>query len=148
MADDIVVDDFPKISKRPMTCCGMLEAWGFSEPYQRGTRTIQKKYDPDPQILPNMVKPDPAQVKIRFERVLKEQTQDIWRPLNCALISLANTQLTQIKEAEAAGFKKVFEFYNPNSGNMVGIYTHTLWKNEEEFLKSMVYRKRYEPDLD
>ena len=145
MAEEIV-DAFPKIVRRPMTCCGLLEAYGFSEPYQRGVREVL--FMDGPRTIPHRITADSDQVKKRLQLVIEDQTSNIWHPLNCALISLADIQLTQIREAEAAGFVKVFEFWNPNSGNKVGLYTHTLWKNEEEFHKSDVYKKRHEEYKD
>jgi hypothetical protein len=52
---------------------------------------------------------------------------------NCAMITLSEVQGTAIERATEAGFKKVFEFYNPNSTNMIGIYVKTLFDGSEDF---------------
>jgi hypothetical protein len=40
------------------------------------------------------------------------------------------------REAVKRGWTKVFEFYNPNSENMVKIYTKVLWKSEAEYYQA------------
>lgn len=146
-----IIDKMPVIEDRPMTCCGMLMAHGFNEKYQNGTRSVPVGWrEPNGEKieLPNFKTANLDIQKKRFQKVIAAQTKDIWAPRNCAVVTLSSTQRTEIEAAKASGFKCVFEFYNPNSGNMVGIYTHTLWDNDSEFMKSDVYKQRNIEDDD
>jgi hypothetical protein len=105
-----------KIVHKPMECCGMLAADGFSwtDDDGRERRTTAEER------------------QAYFERILEAQ-RDWLR--SCALISLSSDQETVLKEARANGFEVIHEFYNPNSGNQVYLLVKSLWKTSGEYRK-------------
>jgi hypothetical protein len=98
----------------PMKCCGMVEASGISFRSFNEDRTekeMQAKWD------------------TLFDLIEEHQKR---HRRNCAMITLAAQEVAEA-EAIKRGWTKVFEFYNPNSENMVKIYTKVLWESEEEY---------------
>jgi hypothetical protein len=104
-----------KIVDRPMTCCGMLEASGFNDIVkdELGTR-----YANDNDRLGFFAAIEQAQVEDKR---------------NCALISLSDDQPSALAQAKQHGYRVVFEFYNPNSGNKVYLLTKLLWEDTNEY---------------
>lgn len=104
-----------------MRCCGVIGGDGFDEPVSTGggwrcsaNRDIEERLD-----------------------YLIKQSENNNR--SCALIFLSENQYSAMRLAEEKGFKKVHSFYNPNSGNMVHIYVHTLYSTEEEWKEDQSY---------
>jgi hypothetical protein len=103
-----------KIVQKPMECCGMLAADGFSfDSNDRRTSTLDRQ--------------------IYFDQI--DAAQKEWTR-SCAIISLSSAQGAVIEEAKRNGFVIIHEFYNPNSGNKVFLMTKTLWKDREDYSKS------------
>jgi hypothetical protein len=100
------------IEQKPMGCCGMLSASGFT--YDEND---DKLHEDDREEF--------------FDRIFEAQ-QEYDR--SCALISLSSRQPAEIEHAKKRGFKIIHEFFNPNSGNTVYLMTHTLWKTYDEYL--------------
>jgi hypothetical protein len=104
----------------PMKCCGMVEASGIavSWSYNEETETSYR---------------DPAKWDTLFNLIEEHQKK---HRRNCAMITLA-AQPEAEREAINRGWTKVFEFYNPNSENMVKIYTKVLWESEEDYKQAL-----------
>jgi hypothetical protein len=104
----------------PMKCCGMVEASGFSfYPFTKeGGYLTEEQRQANWDTLFNLI----------------EEHQKKHRR-NCAMITLA-AQPEAEAQAINRGWTKVFEFYNPNSENMVKIYTKVLWKSEAEYYQA------------
>jgi hypothetical protein len=103
------------IQDMPMSCCGMLEAQGFSSVV----------HEPG-----NAHYANDADREEFFKRIDKHQREGT---RNCALISLSEEQKDALRQAKKSGFQIVFEFYNPNSGNQVYLLTKTLWSDDQDY---------------
>jgi hypothetical protein len=100
----------------PMKCCGMVEASGISfRPYNEDRYYTEEEKQEKWNTLFNLI-----------EEHQKRHCR------NCAMITLAAQEVAEA-EAIKRGWTKVFEFYNPNSENMVKIYTKVLWESEADF---------------
>lgn len=105
------------IEDSPMKCCGMVSAEGLSS---YGVIGGQIRY------------PDAALLTERFTTIDQAQRG---RNRNCAIITLSSNQQGVIDIAKARGWKEVFSFYNPNSGNQCYILTHVLYEDRDDYRK-------------
>lgn len=109
-----------RIIEAPMGCCGMLEAYGFSEfRYVMGLDG-KTRYQP----------PTEDETQKYFMEI--ERAQRI-NKRNCVLISLSSSQELPLKVAKENGYSVILEFYNPNSGNQVYLLTKILWADRDEY---------------
>jgi hypothetical protein len=102
-----------KLYDYPMSCCGMVEAGGIQA---RWDYSIDNYHQSDWDTL--------------FGHIEKHQLD---HRRNCAMISLSTQQRHAQEEAVKRGWVKVHEFWNPNSGNKVSLYTKVLWADEEAY---------------
>lgn len=109
-----------KIIDALMGCCGIVGAYGFNELVTHADDRTRYA--------------EPEDIKKRINDLVEAQVplSGSW-PRSCAIIFLASNQQVAVIEAEAAGFVRVHEFYNPNSKNQVYIYTRTIAKTKEEW---------------
>jgi hypothetical protein len=105
----------------PMKCCGMVEASGI------GFRSWNDKGE--------YYTEEERQAKWDTLFSLIEEHQKRHRR-NCAMITLAAQEVAEA-QAVKRGWTKVFEFYNPNSENMVKIYTKVLWESKEDYKQAL-----------
>lgn len=99
----------------PMGCCGLLEAHGFDS---------FQAFEHDAEGIP-----------INWNKAwgaIKEAQKESHR--NCALITLSAAQVGAKADAEANGFKVIFEFFNPNSRRICYIMAKTLFADKEAFI--------------
>ena|SRR5258706_8229299 len=112
------------ITDRPLQCCGMLMAHGWST-------TLIPEIDNVPKVrYPSCA----SDYQPRFDKV-DSAMEEFER--NCALISLSvNDQLFVIELAKKDGYQIVFEFYNPNSGSQVVLMTKVKYQSKEDYIDS------------
>lgn len=113
-----------RIDDWPMQCCGMLLASNFHGVPMNSNENylydeLKRRYLP---------KTD-EDWKLDFDKIKSAQETN---GRNCALISLSSDQKTARAQAEKNDFKQIFEFYNPNSGNMVYLYVHLLYESQAD----------------
>lgn len=106
-----------KLIDYPMNCCGMVEASGIGVNGHYNEQLREFYYDD-------------ADWDLLFKRIEEHQLK---HRRNCALISLSEEQDRAREAAEKRGWGKVFEFYNPNSSNMVALYTKVLWESSAAY---------------
>ena len=115
-----------EIVDKPMDCCGLIEGWGFEKPVPTGE--TRRGYAG--RNLPILREPVLEDEEKRIGYLL-QNANNFER--SCALITLAAYQEIAIQAAEKLGFKRILEFYNPNSENMVYLYAKHEWNSEDEY---------------
>lgn len=106
----------------PMACCGMVEVSGIN----------LTGYVADLSVEGGWRRPDEREWKPFFDKIEDHQKK---HRRNCAMVVLVSSYSR--KYAEMFGWKKVFEFYNPNSGNHCHIYTKVLWATSQAYFNAM-----------
>lgn len=120
------VDITCEIVDKPMKCCGLIEGSGFEENVPTGETREGfggRKYP----VYRNPTVED-EEKRIGY---LLQNAETFER--SCALITLSEVQTLAIKAAEKLGFKRILEFFNPNSDNMVYLYAKHEWNSEDEY---------------
>ena len=129
-----------EIVDKPMDCCGLIEGWGFQRPVSTGKfingfagYSFEERLDPT--------------LKDEEKRIgyLLSKAKDYER--SCALITLSEEQTLAIKAAEKLGFKRILEFFNPNSDNMVYLYAKHEWSSEDEYRDAKGYYEDEDDDF-
>lgn len=110
-----------KITHAVMGCCGVVGGQGFDY----GVYDEKLKHN-----RPSTFEDQQECMK----QLIEEQTgSKLNWPRTCALVMLSSDQAMAIKAVEGTGFKRIHEFYNPNSTNQVYIYAHTISHTKEEW---------------
>lgn len=117
----------------PMACCGMLSGHGFSNPVFTGVEIKHTTWNGMERWVPETRAATKDDVILRLQN-LKDIANDNGR--NCVLITLSSSQPLEREAAEQEGFKVIFEFYNPNSGNQCYVMAYTKYANYEEYRES------------
>lgn len=114
---------------RPMNCCGLAAGHGFDVaintggkiPEMRLFRGLGGKYEQKPTgFFFNETRVATKADQVARLEYLEQRADGNGRA--CVLISLSEAQPEAIAAAEDAGYKRLIEFYNPNSGNQVYLY--------------------------
>jgi hypothetical protein len=123
---------------RPMTCCGMMMGSNLTDNVWTGDYYEDRwnKGYFHPTVGPATVDDVVARL-----RKLKLEASNLER--NCLMISVSSEQPTAHEAAKREGFRTVFEFYNPNSGNIVSIMVYTQYADREEYLASIEANEEY-----
>lgn len=118
-----------------MNCCGMVTA----EEILSGVRRVKEEFT-CPVFGPGRTRwviTDEAWDE-HFQQIEEHQKK---HRRSCAMMTLVPGHRSAT-EAELRGYKKVFQFYNPNSGNMNGVYVKALWSIREQY-ESDISEGRY-----
>jgi hypothetical protein len=126
-----------------MGCCGVAGGYNFNAQVQHGTIKTLGGYE-----YPKWRDPTKEEIEERFDKLVTQHDAEGQWFRNCLVIFLSERQKVAIEIALSKGFVKVQEFYNPNSHNMVGLYTKVLVADYDGWLASAAYKRRYGPDED
>jgi hypothetical protein len=113
-----------RIEDRPMTCCGMQQAQGFSDSVVI-PGGIKNRWGDYPQRTPTEA--DLRELFVRLDSAQESNER------NVSMITLSSDQPTAKRIAEENGYVVIQEFYNPNSENQVFIMTKTKYANKAEY---------------
>jgi hypothetical protein len=119
------------IEDKPMSCCGLVMGSGFDKSIRETPPSVDPKTNS--YIFGKYRYPNKSDFESMFLE-LEDYKEDFGR--NCALISLSSEQKTALEVAKQRGYKVIFEFYNPNSGNQVYLLVKTRWDSFEEYRAS------------
>lgn len=115
-------------AENPLACCGLVTAKYITcevreykkdtvHPYTKAVGYWASRYATEDDIKERLVR-------------LKNTTESDCR--SCCLILLSSEQEDAIRVALSEGFKVIHEFWNPNSGNMCYMLTHTQYMSRPD----------------
>ena len=126
-----------EIVDKPMDCCGLIEGWGFEYKIPTGKLSTGFGGYRYPELRDPTVEDEEKRIGYLLQNAEYFQR-------SCALITLSEVQTLAIQAAEKLGFKRILEFYNPNSENMVYLYAKHEWNSEDEYRDA----KGFDEDAD